>query len=278
MFELAQSSPYPQIPYSCLLSLPHVSVFETLPSLLSVPSVSVATSLSAATSEVTPEVNSKITPETKITSETTPKTTDNSALLQLLFNRVKASTSKEEIHFWSQMCCCAVGRIEKRKVVRVETPVARQNTPLVLQNDSWLSRLKSLHDVSVTLPSLPQCVSRQALIPRLISLLSSFPSIAYVPALNQHNSLRYLESVDLEVDSYSFPSNFILVVVPPFPPTNHSPSREHNPISFSSTFPSFVVTPIPRSHFSISLPSFPPSPISTFRRNSPFSPCCRKSA
>lgn len=273
---MAQSSPYPQIPYSCLLSLPLASVFETLPSLLSVPSVSAATP--EATPEVTPEVNSKITPETKITSETTPKTTDNSALLQLLFNRVKASTSKEEIHFWSQMCCCAVGRIEKRKVVRVETPVARQNTPLVLQNDSWLSRLKSLHDVSVTLPSLPQCVSRQALTPRLISLLSSFPSIAYVPALNQHNSLRYLESVDLVVDSYSFPSNFILVVVPPFPPTNHSPSREHNPISFSSTFPSFVVTPIPRSHFNISLPSFPPSPTSTFPRNSPFSPCCRKSA
>lgn len=272
LFELAQSSPYPQIPYSCLLSLPLASVFETLPSLLSVPSVS------AATPEATPEVNSKITSET--TLETTPKTTDNSALLQLLFNRVKASTSKEEIHFWSQMCCCAVGRIEKRKVVRVETPVARQNTPLVLQNDSWLSRLKSLHDVStfITLPSLPQYVSRQALTPRLISLLSSFPSIAYVPALSQHNSLRYLESVDLVVDSYSFPSNFILVVVPPFPPTNRFPSKEHNPISFSSTFPSFVVTPIPRSHFSISLPSFPPSPISTFPRNSPFSPCCRKSA
>lgn len=274
LFELAQSSPYPQIPYSCLLSLPLVSVFETLPSLLSVSSVS------PSIPEVTPEVNSKITPETKITSETTPKTTDNSALLQLLFDRVKASASKEETRFWSQMCCCAVGRIEKRKVVRVETPVARQNTPLVLQNDSWLSRLKSLHDVStfITLPSLPQCVSRQALIPRLISLLSSFPSIAYVPALSQHNSLRYLESVDLVVDSYSFPSNFTLVVVPPFPPTNRFPSKEHNPISFSSTFPSFVVTPIPRSRFSISLPSFPPSPISTFRRNSPFSPCCRKSA
>lgn len=267
LFELAQCSPYPQIPYSFLLSLPLVSVFETLPSLLSISFVS---SVSPATSKANP----------KVTPEATPKTTDNSALLQLLFDRVKGSASREETRFWSQMCCCAVGRIEKRKVVRVETPVARQNLPLVLQSDSWFSRLKSLHDVStsVTLPSLPRCISRQALIPRLISLLSSFPSIAYVPALSQHNSLRYLESVDWVVNSYSFPSNFILGVVPPFPPTSRSPSREHNPISSSSTFPSFVVTPIPCSRFSISLPSFPPSPVSTFLHNSPFSPCCPESA